>query len=108
MQLVQSGPVGFRQFFLEKACQSNVGHTHNYDHATFIHRGRVKIIIRDASNNVISQLEHSAGEWVYIKAELHHEIKALEDNTCYYCVFSHRDFDGLVSQAYVGNMGAYQ
>ena len=54
-----------------------------------------------------SKKEFVAGELFEVAAEQSHTIKALEDNSVYLCVFSHRDFKGLVTQKYIGNNGAY-
>ena len=107
-----TGPIGYRRYVLEKTCESNVGHTHNYDHTTIVIRGSIRVTIskQDADGNTVTvgSREYSAGEVVFIAANLMHTIKALEDNSVYMCVFSHRDFDGLVTQKYVGNGAAYR
>jgi len=46
--------------------------------------------------------EASAPAHFLIHAEVHHEIVALEDDTEYWCVFSHRKPDGEVIAAYDG------
>lgn len=108
--LAITGPVGYRQFVLEHACEENAGHKHNYDHTTFVHRGSVRVTAckeqPDGTLAVVAEKEYTAGEFVYIPANLHHTIKALEDGTVYFCIFSHRDFDGLVTQKYAGNQAA--
>jgi hypothetical protein len=114
--LAKTGPVGYRQGVLQKTCEVFVEHLHNYDHATFIHRGRVlvvasrEVIDDDGTKRLVevNRREYAAGEFVAIPANLIHNIKALEDNTVFFCLFSHRDFEGLCSQAYVGNAAAYQ
>lgn len=105
--LAISGPVGFRRFVLEKVCESGVNHKHNYDHTTFVHRGKVRISIVDDNEVVLASREYEAGSFVHVPANQRHIVKALEPNTVYFCVFSHRDFDGLVTQEYHGNDRAY-
>lgn len=111
MSLALVGPLGIRRELLEKTCQESVGHTHNYDHTTIVIRGRLQITYRqlqaDGTYAVIKTEEAAQGSAVFIAAETHHTLKALDDNTQYMCVFSHRDFDGLVTQTYVGNAKAY-
>lgn len=105
------GPIGIRKHFLEKTCNVSEGHEHNYDHTTIVVRGRIKVTYSFMQNGVKVEgesKEFEAGEAIFIKADVYHTVKALEDNTMYMCVFSHRDFDGLVTQSYVGNQGAYQ
>lgn len=103
----RTGPIAYRQFVLPQTCQVSEGHSHNYDHTTFVHRGRLLVIAHTPEGVETARVEYGAGEFVEIPSGLHHTIKALEDNTVYYCIFSHRDFDGLVSQRYVGNSAAY-
>lgn len=112
MSLTLIGPVGIRRHLLERKCHENVGETHNYGHTTIIIRGRVMITYRQRQTDgtlIVTKTEEAAqGEAIFIAAELHHTLKALDDNTQYMCVFSHRDFDGLVTQSYTGNIHAYE
>ena len=101
------GPIGVRRFVLEKKCHTGALHSHNYDHTTIVIHGRIQISMVVDDVEQPSQ-EYSAGELVPIPAQSKHKIKALEDNSVYLCVFSHRDFEGLVSQWFVGNAAAYQ
>jgi quercetin dioxygenase-like cupin family protein len=110
-ELRQVGPIGFRRFVLEKTCNESEGHEHNYDHATIVVRGRIRVaysyLNREGKEVKGETQEFCQGEVIEIKAKVRHTIKALDDNTVYLCVFSHRDFDGLVTQSYVGNTAAY-
>lgn len=104
------GPVGIRGFHLEQACQAHEGHTHNYDHTTIVIAGRVKVTYRYERDGDLVEgetREFGPGEAIAIQADVHHTVKALEPGTHYLCVFSHRDFGGLVTQSYVGNQEAY-
>lgn len=97
------GPVGIRPMHLERACETNVGHEHNYDHTTIILRGRVKVLyryVKDGQEIEGESEEYGQGETIHIRAKVRHTIKALTDNVLYYCVFSHRDFDGVVCERY--------
>lgn len=103
------GNVFVRKFDLEKKCNSHQGHSHNYDHTTFVHRGKIQISYcrMEGDKQVeFKSKEFGEGEFVDIRADVYHTIKALEDDTVYYCIFSHRDFDGLVTQEYKGNAAA--
>lgn len=104
------GPVGIRQMHLEKTCEAHVGHEHNYDHTTIVIRGRIKVLyryVRDGEEIEGESDEFGPGETIHIRAKVRHTIKALEDGSLWYCVFSHRDFGGLVTQEYIGNQAAY-
>ena len=102
------GPVGIRPMHLAKACEANVGHEHNYDHTTIIIRGRVKVqyrYVKDGQEIEGETEEFGQGETIHIRAKVRHTITALEDSTVYYCVFSHRDFDGVVCERYEATLG---
>ncbi len=105
------GPVGIRQNVLAERCESHVGHEHTYDHGTMVIRGRVRVSYSWLEGDKVvtgPDREFGQNEDVVIKAHVRHTVKALEPNTVYKCVFSHRDFDGLVSQTYTGNNEAYE
>lgn len=108
--LQTTGPVGHRTFLLEEVCQESEGHEHNYDHTTIVINGRLRVTYSyqegDTRVEKVSR-EFGQGEFIEIKAGVRHTIKALEPNTLYACVFSHRDFNGLVTQVYNGNIKAY-
>lgn len=104
------GPVGMRTGVLAAVCDAHVGHEHNYDHVTLVIRGRVRVSYSwvDGGKTITGpDKEFGQGEEVVIKAGVRHTLKALEANTVYKCIFSHRDFDGLVTQTYVGHEAAY-
>lgn len=109
MDIQLLGPIGYRPFHLPKTCQENVGHKHNYDHVTYLLKGKVRVtytFIENGETKTASR-EFEAPERILIKAEVEHTIKALTDDVEYDCVFSHRDFGGLVTQVYKGNQAAY-
>ncbi len=103
MKLEHVGPLGIRPFEFASVCESHVGHQHNYDHTTIVICGRVRVFYLDQDPQ-----EYGPGEYFAVPAKVFHTLKALEPNTKYLCVFSHRDFDGLVTQEYVGNPDAYR
>lgn len=107
MDEIINGPVFARRFVLDHKCQENAGHKHNYDHSTLVMRGRILVVAHDDAGQELWRQEFGWGERCFIAAYLHHTIKALEENTVYDCVFSHRDFEGQVSQRYIGNQTAY-
>lgn len=78
------------------------GHTHNFDHATFVTHGSFhakrwqRIVNEDGSPKMDGWLltderDLHAGDIVLIKAEMKHSFEALEDDSRYSCIFSHRD-----------------
>lgn len=109
--LAINGPLGLRRFRLEKTCDESVGHEHNYDHVTLVHRGRLKVLyryVKEGQEIVGETREYEAGEFFTVKASVRHTLKALEPDTEYFCIFSHRDLDGVVLQQYRGNDRAYE
>lgn len=113
-QLTISGPVAMRgPMVLEKACDANVGHEHNYDHVTLVISGRVRVLYRYVvdGREVEGQTEEfGPGEPIEVRAKVRHTITALAPNTVYVCIFSHRDFGGIVVERYeaaMGNEAAY-
>lgn len=102
------GPVGIRRMHLEHACEANIGHEHNYDHTTIVIRGRVRVLyryVRDGQEVEGETAEFGPGETIFIRAKVRHTIKALTDDVVYMCVFSHRDFGGVVVESYEASMG---
>ena len=102
------GPIGIRPMHLAKQCEANKGHEHNYDHTTIIIRGRVRVLYRYAKDGheiEDESDEFGPGETIFIRAKVRHTIKALTDDVFYMCVFSHRDFDGVVVESYEASMG---
>lgn len=110
-----SGNIFIRPNQLPKAGDKTDGHTHNFDHTTIVFSGRVRVIARKPGLD--GQLIEIAdrcfggpddhGRHFLVKANVHHEIVALEDNTEYWCVYSHRTPQGEVSQANTGWQDAY-
>ncbi len=93
------GPVAFRRFSFAKACEEDVGHSHNFDHVTIVNAGSVRVFYGDGEHESHHE-DYRAGDFFLCEAGLHHRIKSLEPNTRYTCMFSHRDADGIVTQTY--------
>lgn len=103
------GPVAAREFVLEHKCQEGVGHTHNYDHITFIQAGAVRVYTRLPGEETWQVLgRFKCGEFFTTAKHLEHKLKAEEPGTRYACVFVHRDFGSAeVVSEYNGNSEAY-
>lgn len=110
MDVAIEGPIGRRRHILEKTCEESKGHEHKYDHSTIVVCGGIRVTIRDTEDGPItSERDYLPGsDPIFIAAKKFHTIKALFDKTVYFCLFSHRDFGGMVSQEYMGNQAAYQ
>ena len=109
MDLAIGGNIGRRRHVLDKTCMESVGHQHNYDHSTIVVCGGIKVTIRDTADGPVeSERDYLPGsDPIFIAAKKFHTIKALKDNTVYFCIFSHRDFNGVVTQEFMGNTKAY-
>lgn len=100
-----SGNVFIRPNNIAKAGQGVEGHTHNFDHTTIVFTGSVFVeaVLPDGT---IKTGTFKAPAHFLVKAEVEHKITALEDNTVFWCVYSHRTPQGDVIQEYDGWMDA--
>jgi quercetin dioxygenase-like cupin family protein len=101
----QSGNIFLREMSFAKAGDVVEGHTHNFDHTTYIARGSVKIEKLDADGNPIQTVVKRAVDghnWVLILKDVCHRLTALEDNSMGHCIYSHRNPQGEVVQIYEG------
>ena len=105
------GPLEIRTGGPMKKGEKVPGHTHNFDHVTYCGAGALKVIARNTDGTLKQELTIRAGtlmnSHVLIKAELMHELEALEDGTIYHCQYAHRDWNGNVVEQYDGNESAY-
>lgn len=79
-----------KQMHFFKAGDTEVGHKHLFDHLTLVAKGAVKVKV----NN--QETVFSAPHCIYIKADLIHEITAIEDDTTVYCIHALRDESGTI------------
>ena len=87
------------------------GHTHNFDHVTFVTMGSFEVT-RHNLNGTTDVVTVDAGmPPILIKAECEHTLVALKDNSKYYCIYAHRlpqaDGTDVVVQTYSGWENAY-
>ncbi len=96
-----SGNIFIRPNPLEKKGDVVEGHKHNFDHTTIVFKGsvHVKAVKPDGT---IKEKDFVAPSHFLVKADTEHEITALEDNTEFWCVYSHRDPQGRITQEYTG------
>ena len=110
MELV-SGNIFIREMKFEKAGDVVTGHTHNFDHTTYVVRGALRIEALADDSSVLRSVEKRASDghnWVLIKAEVRHRITALEAGTTAHCIYAHRNPQGNVVQKYDGWTPGYQ
>lgn len=74
-----------RMMHFVKAGDTEIGHTHQFDHLTLLAKGRLKVTVE----GVVS--EFTAPHMIYIRADKNHELVALENDTVAYCIHALRD-----------------
>jgi quercetin dioxygenase-like cupin family protein len=74
-----------RMMHFSKAGDTEIGHTHSFDHLTLLASGSLKI----TANN--KETVFKAPNMIYIHKDVKHELVALEDNTVAYCIHALRE-----------------
>jgi len=72
-------------------------HEHNFDHTTMVFTGSVIATTKTISGDVVEQRIDAPGH-LLIKKGVKHKFLALSDDTQLWCLFSHRDDQGEVTQ----------
>lgn len=87
------------------------GHTHTFDHVTFVTAGSFEVTRKNLDGSVETATVIAGMPPILIKAECEHTLVALEDNSKYYCIYAHRvpqaDGTDVVVQSYSGWENAY-
>ena len=74
-----------RMMHFEKAGDTELGHTHQFDHLTLLAKGKLKVTVDGAVS------EFTAPHMIYIHKDKVHELEALTDGTVAYCIHALRD-----------------
>lgn len=74
-----------RMMLFEKTGDTEVGHTHQFDHLTLLAKGKLKVTVEGKST------EFTAPHMIYIHKDKVHELEALTDETVAYCIHALRD-----------------
>ena len=74
-----------KQMTFSKVGDVEQGHCHAFDHTTLLATGSVMVKANGKST------KFSAPQMIFIRADVEHEITALEDNTVAYCIHALRD-----------------
>lgn len=82
------------------------GHTHNFDHTTIFFRGSFHVKATLPDGRVIER-DFVAPDHCLIRADVTHEITALEPDSLFWCVYAHREPQGRITQSYTGWEKAY-
>lgn len=97
-----SGNIFLRHVRLAKAGDVLQGHTHHFDHTTFVVSGRVRIHATCDKGCRPRTQEFAPGESFLVRKDWRHEATALSDDVHFVCVYSHRDAQGEVVQVMEG------
>lgn len=104
MELV-SGNIFIRPMAFKKAGDVVEGHTHNFDHTTYVVRGAVRV---EGNGRSVEKKASDGHNWLLIRAGVSHQITALGDDTLCHCIYSHRNPQGEIVQEYDGWMRGYE
>lgn len=77
-----------RMMHFVKAGDTEIGHTHQFDHLTLLAKGKLKVTVEGKTS------EFTAPHMIYIHADKVHELVALTDNTVAYCIHALRTNEG--------------
>jgi quercetin dioxygenase-like cupin family protein len=102
-----SGNIFIRPNPLPKAGDQVQGHAHNFDHTTIAFKGAIRVK-RTLTDGTVQTVDLVAPAHCLIEAGVEHEITALEDNSVFWCVYSHREPQGDIVQDVTGWSEAYQ
>jgi quercetin dioxygenase-like cupin family protein len=76
-----------RMMHFAKAGDTEIGHTHQFDHLTLLAKGKLKVTVEGTAS------EFTAPHMIYIHKDKRHELQALTDDTVAYCIHALRDKD---------------
>jgi hypothetical protein len=74
-----------RMMHFKNAGDTEVGHTHAFDHLTLLASGSIRLIVEGKVS------DFKAPHMIYIHKDKIHEVIALENNTVAYCIHALRD-----------------
>jgi len=77
-----------RMMHFVKANDTEVGHTHQFDHLTLLAKGKLKVTVEGKTSEFV------APQMLYIHADKVHELVALADDTVAYCIHALRTNEG--------------
>ncbi len=92
--LIVCGELALRPLVFGPAGSVVEGHTHNFDHMTYITHGKVRVEKLGDEGKVLKMVELDASEarnFVNIEAGVIHRLTSLTDGALGHCVYPHRD-----------------
>lgn len=70
------------------------GHTHRFDHVSFLTRGRVRVEVGEHAT------DYTAPAWIVVRKEHVHRLICLEAPADWWCVFAVREPDGSIAETF--------
>lgn len=101
-----SGNIYIRPNTLDDIGDKIHGHKHNFDHTTIVLSGAVHVV-RTLADGTTQEDVFTAPDSFLVLAGVEHEITAVRQDTTFWCVYSHRDPQGRITQEYHGWVEAY-
>ncbi len=101
-----SGNIYIRPNVLKVKGDSVEGHTHSFDHTTIFFKGSFLVKAKLKNGETIEK-NFEAPAHCLIKADVEHEIIAKEDDSIFWCVYSHRTPQGDIVQEFTGWEDSY-
>jgi quercetin dioxygenase-like cupin family protein len=77
-----------RMMHFKRTGDTEIGHTHQFDHLTLLAKGRLKVTVDGEVSEFV------APQMIYIRADKVHELVALTDDTVAYCIHALRTNEG--------------
>lgn len=96
-----SGNIFIRDHVFGRVGDGIPGHRHTFDHTSIVFTGAVHVRATLPDGTIVER-DFRAPAHFLVRADTEHEIRALEPNTQFWCVFSHRDAQGRVTQTDTG------
>lgn len=78
-----------REMLFQSAGDTEIGHTHAFDHITFLASGRLRV------ETDLGSTDFSAPQMIFIHRDHRHTLTALENTTVAYCIHALRNGDGV-------------
>jgi len=91
-----------RQMHFKKAGDMEHGHSHCFDHITLLAKGKLRL------NALGTTTDFVAPHQIYIKANVVHELIAMEDDTVAFCIHALRDMNDAQTIVDPSMLPAYQ
>lgn len=89
--------VYIRRMTFHKANTIELGHTHLYDHVSYVSLGSCEVQVYDEEKDEMGPPKrYQAPATIFIAKNKIHQLKSLEDNTVIDCVHALRDIDGNI------------